>query len=506
MRIFFSTILLVIISSNLNAQDSISNPVDSAAILWMHKIDSLLESHYLTKPIENREYADSVITDIPDSVFRERLAEMHSAVPLSYNSRVQAYLNVYVKKSPHRASRFLALSDYYFPLFEQVLAEHDLPYELKYLPVIESALNPNAVSRAGATGLWQIMYRTGKHLGLEINSYVDERRDPLMSSHAACRYLSDLYSVYEDWILVIAAYNCGPGVVNRAIRRSGGKKNYWDLYYYLPRETRNYVPAFIAVSYMFEYAEAHGFRPDTLKLPVVTDTVMIREKLHFDQITAFTNIKTDALEFLNPQYRKKMIPAGKKEYPLRLPFGEISDFLAMEDSVYHYKDSLFFRKARFEAAPATRSRTYYSKAPQPPGTEALSYRVKQGDVLGWIAMWYDVGLSRLKAWNGLYSNRIKQGQELVVYVPKGQKKKYAQINTMSYEQKMRREGLDPDSGEKEVKIDPDYEYYTVRYGDNPWTIAKKFPGISAENILDLNNIDDAGSLKIGQKIKIKKKS
>ena len=318
--------------------------VDPEVLGWMHRVDSLVNAHYyfrhdtLEAGVVCR---DSLILDLPDSVYQKRIDDMHSPVELSFNDPVRRNLDFYIKRAYRQIPRLLALSEYYFPMFEEILDQYDLPYELKYLAVIESALNPEAVSPVGATGLWQFMYRTGKLHGLEINSYVDERRDPVKSTYAACQYMETLYDIYGDWLLVLAAYNCGPGNVNRAISRSGMKDNFWDIYYYLPRETRNYVPAFIAVSYVFEYYDEHGFLAEPMELPGAVDTVMIHHDVHFDQIAACMNIDKEELRFLNPQYKRDLIPANNRPRHLLLPVERIDDFIAIEDSVYLYKDSIY---------------------------------------------------------------------------------------------------------------------------------------------------------------------
>ena len=314
-------------NDSTKTRDSLEINYQMKNFRFADNLDSLVNLWYIKKAVSanhidtNFSLADtSLIPSFADSVFISRFAELNSMIDLSFNSNVKSYLNVYTKKKRDKVEIMLGLTDYYFPIFEEVLAYYDLPQELKYLPVIESALNPRAVSRAGATGLWQFMYSTGKMYGLEIGSYIDERRDPIKSSHAAARFLKDLYKTFGDWTLVIAAYNCGPGNVNKAIRRSGGKRNYWDIYYRLPRETRGYVPAFIAASYTMNYYEEHNLQPKNIEIPTVTDTICVKEKLHLGQVSEVLNIPIQQLRDMNPHFKKDIIPENKKkDYFLRIP-------------------------------------------------------------------------------------------------------------------------------------------------------------------------------------------
>ncbi|HNT42619.1 MAG TPA: transglycosylase SLT domain-containing protein, partial [Tenuifilaceae bacterium] len=327
---------------------------------------------------------------------------------------VRNYINVYTQKKKSQVEVMLGLTDYYFPIFEEILDKYQLPQELRFLPVIESALNPKAVSRAGATGLWQFMYGTGRRYNLTVNSYVDERRDPIASTHAAARFLRDLYAIYGDWTLVIAAYNCGPGNVNKAIRRSGGKRNYWDIYYYLPRETRGYVPAFIAASYTYYFSHEHNLVPQPINIPPTTDTIVINDMLHLQQVSEVLDIPLDMLRDLNPQYKLDVIPGKFKPYTLRLPLDGVGPFIDREKDIYAYKDSLFFNPR------VTISPNKYTSSSQydiPSGSIRYVYRVKEGDVLGIIAEKYGVSVGQLRSWNNLRGNIIRIGQRLVIYIP-----------------------------------------------------------------------------------------
>ena len=476
-------------------------------------LDSLLNIWYVGKAATNMVLDsvpvvnDSLLKRLPDSVYIERLAGIQSPIPFAFNKKVRSYIELYTIKKRDLVEGMLGLKDYYFPMFEAALDSRNLPLELKYLPVIESALNPRAFSRAGASGLWQFMYYTGKRYGLEINSFIDERRDPYKSTQAAVHFLEDLYNIYHDWLLVIAAYNCGPGNVNKAIRRAGGHRDFWKIYYYLPRETRGYVPAFIAAAYTMTYPEEHQLYPVPAALPKTTDTIMITKPLHFKQVAKLMNIKIDYLRDLNPQYRRDVIPAGKKAYPLRLGYNYVNDFVTVEDSIYKVDRNKYFPEGKLIVSPA---KTYYPPV-VPKGHEKVYYTVKQGDAIGLIAQWFHVRTSDLRYWNNIHRNLIRVGQKLVIYVPKSKVSKYKKINSMTFAQKQASIGKKVSTSTASIKKskqpeDPNYIYYTVRRGDNLWSIAKKFSGVTNESIMKLNNISDVRKISPGQRLKIKKKS
>ena len=267
----------------------------------------------------------------------ERLRRMPTIMEMGYNEIVQRFIDRYMGRLRHSVSFMLGAANFYVPIFEEALEAYQVPLELKYLPVIESALNPKAVSRVGATGLWQFMLGTGKQYGLEVNSLVDERRDPVRASYAAARYLRDLYRIFGDWNLVIAAYNCGPGNINKAIHRSGGLKDYWQLYPYLPAETRGYVPAFIAANYAMTYYCEHNICPMSTRLPLQTDTIVVDRDVHLEQISAVLDLDIEMLRSLNPQYRRDIVPGTTKKYAIRLPMADTGRFIDMQDSIYSYR-------------------------------------------------------------------------------------------------------------------------------------------------------------------------
>ncbi|OYP66924.1 lytic transglycosylase domain-containing protein [Prevotella sp. P2-180] len=312
------------------------------------ELDSLL-NHYMSKAYLTEDN-DCRMKDVnpvfEKEVYIERLKRIPSVIELPYNDVVQKFIDRYSGRLRHSVSYMLGASNFYMPIFEEALETYGLPLELKYLPVIESALNPKAVSRVGATGLWQFMLTTGKQYGLNVNSLVDERRDPVKSSYAAAHYLSDLYKIYGDWNLVIAAYNCGPDNINKAIHRSKGVRDYWQIYPYLPKETRGYVPAFVAANYIMTYYCEHNICPMVTRLPAKTDTIMVSKNVHLEQVASVCNIDLEQLRALNPSYRRDIVPGLTALSPLRLPQTEVGKFIDREDSVYNYRaDELFNKRA-----------------------------------------------------------------------------------------------------------------------------------------------------------------
>lgn len=365
--------------------------------------------------------------DIPatDEVITERLHSMPTTIEMPFNPVVRAHVDVYTGKKRALVETMLGLSLYYMPIFEEALEREGLPLELKYLPVIESALNPNAVSRAGATGLWQIMLQTARGLGLEINTLVDERRDPLESSAAAARYLRQLYDIYNDWGLAIAAYNCGPGNINKALKRAGASDarpmDYWDIYYYLPAETRGYVPGFIGATYAMTHYADHGISPALASRPILTDTVHVTDRLHFKAISQVLDIPVEELRVLNPQYRKDIVPGDVKPYPLRLPAQTVYSYLMAQDSI---------QSASLAFAPRS---TVEITDPNSLTTDDGVYqevtkwhKVRRGETLAQIARKYGVTTKQLKSWNRLRSNKLQRGKSLKIvtrkFVPNPPKK------------------------------------------------------------------------------------
>jgi membrane-bound lytic murein transglycosylase D len=493
---------------DVNLSDTIVSNFDA-------NLDSMLNLYY----IENSENAaelhkavemNKLIPEFSDSVYMDRLASIPTVVNLSYNKIVKNYIDLYTKKKRESVEVMLGLSQYYFPIFDDIFDYYNVPNEMKYMSIIESALNPRASSRTRAVGLWQFMYGTGRVYGLEINSLVDERCDPIKATYAAASYVKDLYEIYHDWILVIAAYNCGPGNVNRAIRRAGGKKNYWDIYYYLPRETRGHIPAFIAATYVMNYYKEHNLTPALVDMPMAFDTVQVNEPLNLNQVSDVLQLPIKELRDLNPQYRYDIIPAGKKSYPLFLPQDYTMSFIDFEDSIYTFKDSIYFNPNRLTVTPNTRSTDNF--IPEAPGDDytKLSYTVKSGDNLGFISEWYDVRITDLKYWNNIRRNSIRAGQKLAIYKPKNRAEKYRKIDSLTFAQKQESVGktalVAKAPAAPEMNYKGEYVFYTVRSGDTLWEIAQKFPGVSDNDIMRLNNISDVSKIKPGMQLKIKPKN
>lgn len=384
-----------------------------------YELDSLMNLYMAKTYLDEDE--DCQMKDInpvfEKEVYIDRLSRIPSIIEMPYNDVVQKFIDRYSGRLRHSVSYMLGASNFYMPIFEEALEAYELPLELRYMPVIESALNPTAVSRAGATGLWQFMLPTGKRYGLNVNSLVDERRDPIKSSYAAAQYLSDLYKVFGDWTLVIAAYNCGPEQVNKAIRRSNSERDYWKIYPYLPKETRGYVPAFIAANYIMTYYCDHNICPMKTRLPAKTDTLMLSKNVHLEQIAAVCGVSIDELRALNPAYRRDVIPGATELSCLRLPQTEVGKFIDNEDSIYNYKsEELMAKRTEVEvnkqAASTTSSKR--SATRRKSRTRARYVTIRSGQTLSELAEKHGTTVSRLKRLNGLKGTSIRAGKKLRV--------------------------------------------------------------------------------------------
>lgn len=380
-------------------------------ISMTYPLDSLLNDWKAKTYIDlSKDCSTSTINPtFSDSIYIDRLSRMPVIMEMPYNDIVRKFIDTYTIRLRNQVSFMLSACNFYMPIFEEALDAYNLPLELKYLPIIESALNPSAVSRAGATGLWQFMLTTGKLYGLESNSLVDERRDPIKATWAAAHYLKDMYDIYKDWNLVIAAYNCGPGNVNKAIRRAGGKTDYWAIYNYLPRETRGYVPAFIAANYVMTYYCKHNICPMETNIPQATDTVLVNRNLHFEQIADICHIPLEEIKSLNPQYKRNIVPGNTKPYILRLPTEAISSFIDNQDTIYNHRSAELFKNRRTVASVGTRNNATAGDG------ELTYYKIKQGDTLGTIARKFGVSVRQLRSWNGLRNNNIRAGRRLKIY-------------------------------------------------------------------------------------------
>ena len=445
--------------------------------------DSLLHIWYTQK--ESEDYVQDInldsgklTSDIPDSVYVRRLKEMNPFFTLPYNEIVRSYLILYSEKMKSGMKKILGLSGYYMPIFQETFNRYGLPEELKVMAIIESSLNPTAVSRAGAKGMWQFMYTTAKRYGLHIDSFVDERLDPVKSADAAARYLKESYNIFGDWNLAIASYNCGAGNVQKAIKRAGSRE-FWDIWPFLPRETRGYVPAFVGALYALEYHKEHGIEALAVPMPAHTDTFKIRKMLHLKQVSELTGAPLDELKNLNPQYQHEIIPGNDREYILRIPYKYTDAFIAHEDSLYRHKDTIYFNPLTIK------------KIKEGGDGQRIVYKVRSGDYLGKIATRYRVTVAQIKKWNGLRSNNLSIGQRLVIYSGRAGAAASAPASTST---------SSAPKGNSAANA-KGHSLYTVKDGDSFYLIAKNYPGVSAQNIMDYNGITSS-SLKPGTTIKI----
>lgn len=523
-------------AAGLNPEDYTTEVSDSLLNIWYtHKMAAEEEVEYDMDSVKFE-------SNVPDEVYIERISRMNSFISLPYNEIVKNYIILYSEKMPSKMANILGLCQYYMPIFEEIFNRYDLPEELKAMAVIESAMNPLAVSRAGAKGMWQFMYSTAKIYGLHIDSFVDERMDPVKSAEAAAQYLQDSYEIFGDWNLAIASYNCGAGNVNKAIRRSGGKRAFWDIWPYLPRETRGYVPAFVGALYTMTYYKEHGIRPEVIEMPAHVDTFKISKKLHLKQVADLTGAPLEELKNLNPQYRHEIIPGDSREYILRLPYNFTNSFIENEDSVYVHKKDEYFNPVTLK------------KIQDGGDGERIVYRVKSGDYLGRIASRHRCTVAQIKRWNNLKSNNIRVGQRLVIY--RGGVSSSSASSSSSQSQTSEKTSAAPASGAaiytvksgdtlsaiatrhgisvNQIKewnelsgnnIKPgqtlkvkaagssqattapasgEYTNYTVKSGDSFYSIAKNYPGVSAQDIMDFNGLNSS-KIKPGMTIRIPKK-
>lgn len=434
--------------------------------------------------------------DVPtsDEDYLQRLKALPTVIEMPYNQVVRSYIDMYTQRRRTLVEEMLGLSLYYIPIFEQALEQEGLPLELKYLPVIESALNPDAVSRVGATGLWQFMLSTAKGLGLEVNSLVDERRDPIRSSELAAKYLKQLYEIYGDWSLAIASYNCGPGNVNKALRRAGGgKQDFWDIYYYLPKETRGYVPAFIAANYVMTYHNDHNIGNALAKRPVLTDTIHITQRVHFDQISEVLGIPVEELRVLNPQYRRDEIPGDIRPYALTLPSKQVYSYIVSEDSIVNHNSAKYAR--RTTAVPGGEISDSETQL------VVKYHKVKRGETLSIIARRYGVSVSTLKKWNGLRSSRLKTGQRLRIntYQRVAKKEEPETVQEELAENKVEQPVEKPNTTVQQ-SVDVDTKYHTVRRGETLGLIAERY-GVTVSRLKDWNDLR-SNKIFVGQRLKV----
>ncbi|MFP4469183.1 MAG: LysM peptidoglycan-binding domain-containing protein [Bacteroidales bacterium] len=540
----FEDTLLMTYNEQMNQEETAQEIIEGSPVIKI--LDSLVnvkffnDDRFITNPDElnGYGYALDYVPSFSDSVYEARLAKLNALTPieLTYNQTVKNFIEVYAVRKRELTSRLLGLAEIYFPMFEEILDQYDIPFEFKYLAVVESALIPNAGSHAGAKGLWQFMYRTGKVYGLKVNSYVDDRYDPYKSTVAACQHLRDLYDIYNDWSLAMAAYNSGAGNVNKAIRRAGGIRNYWAIWPFLPRETRGYVPAFIAVNYVMNFATDHNLYPvDPGILYNGIDTIHVTRPLSFDQVSEFLDIPMRDLQFLNPSFKEGIIPAGSGDiYVLRLPREYASEFASNEKEIYAFKSQKQLERDKLldQIEQAKQRDIHY---------------VRSGETLGHIARRYHTSVSNLRAWNNLRGSTIYPGQKLVVYASPGstsrinsssssikrddeqsvhlvksgenlgliaKKYKCSTTDLMQWNN-LKSSTIYPhqklivykpvDSKTKVVKTSDGkvkYIYHVVKRGDTLWDIAKQYDGVTVNQIKRLNNLTNSHRIKPGQRLKI----
>jgi len=513
------------------------------------------------------QFQPNTIPDYPDSVYESRLKKMSVNTPMAYvyNDKVRAFINLYAFRKRDLVEKMLGLSEYYFPIYEEIFDKYGIPLEVRYLSVVESALNTEAVSPANAVGLWQFMYPTGRMYHLNVTSYMDERKDPVKSTEAAAQYLKEMHNIFLDWFLVMAAYNCGPGNVIKAIRRSGGKRNFWDIYPYLPSETRGYVPAYIAASYVFTYHKEHNLLPQLINLPTYVDTVLVKKEVNFKTLAKYLKMDERVIKELNPHFTKSYIPAGQGQiFPIRLPNQQATVFNQFEDSIYKDYSENKPKLANFRTVQKPIVKLTTDSTPKDSNQHTsdslhkivsssnnentsvninpsirvqytwLAYYVKPNDNITSIAGWFDVSIYQLRYWNHLGYRNPRIGKRLVILVPEAKLDYYSKINLMTSTQKKYLKfstsrnntstELPPEAATKQVRnrqIFPRFdnqskkldnkksnkgntEYYKVQKGDTIWSISQKFPGVSVDDIKRANNLKDNRQLKSGTTIKIVK--
>lgn len=448
--------------------------------LWLHELIKSPLYDTVQYVLKEDEILVTELEELPTELLKERLKILDSKTPfhIAYNNQLEQIIKTYLKRRKSAFSGLMERARYYFPLFEEHLDKYDIPLEMKYLAIVESALKPRARSRVGAKGLWQFMYQTGKQFNLNVSSYVDERSDPYRATEAACKYLASLYKIFGDWDLALAAYNSGPGNVSKAIRRSGGSRNFWNIRHNLPRETAGYVPAFYATLYIFEYANEHNIKAKENSFAYFeTDTVQVKNQLTFEQLFETLNVDIEVLQFLNPQYKLDIIPYIEgRNYTLTLPVKDVGNFVSNEENIYAY--------AKAEEAKREKPLPKYFEM-----NDRTVYRVRNGDYLGKIANRFGVSVSNIKNWNNMRSTQIRIGQRLIIY-PKRLNDGSSSTSTST-----------KNTSSKEIP-EGEHDIYIVKSGDSLWLIAQKYSNVSVQNIKDWNNIWSVKSLKPGTELKI----
>ncbi len=474
-------------------KDDLAACVDS---LWLKELTNLDIYNNLTEDIQTINIDEKVDYELPTELLKSRLQAMDEKSPfhIEYNQGLENIIKSFLKNRKRSFERLMAVSEYYFPLFEEAFDKQNVPLEIKYLAVVESALNPKAVSRVGATGLWQFMYQTGKQYGLKIDSYIDERSDPLKASEAAAQYMKNMYAIFGDWDLVLASYNSGPGNVAKAIRRSGGQQNYWNIRKNLPQETQGYVPAFLATMYIYEYHKEHGIKPERAPIKhFATDTVMIKRQMSFKQISDLIDIPVAQLQILNPSYKLNVVPSYRDQsHYLRLPQDKMAVFTSNESKIYAYVDrEANLREKPFQIVRPIVSQDSVNTFQRLAQAKVRYYRVKRGDNLSTIAKKYDIAVDDLKKWNNIKGNEVAYGKNL-------------KINGTDAEQKstaVAKVEVDKKAVQKDSVVTTTSSY-VVQKGDNLSNIAKKFnitvADIEEWNKLTNNNVQLGATLQVAK--------
>lgn len=491
-------------SAKIKAQQAEEAEIKHSQQSLSTKMDKMLDTWYVKHANANaraviNSYTDTnTISDANcDSIYKLRLTKLHSVVQLGYNSTVRSYINLYANTRKRSSSVILGLAQYYYPRMAAIFDKYDVPEELIYITIIESSLNPTAVSPAGATGIWQFMYQTGKMYGLEVNTFIDDRRDPMKATDAAARHFRDLYNIFGDWGLAISAYNCGANGVRRAINRSGGKTNFWEVRPYLPRETQNYFPAYIGALYMMKYYKMHGITPADIRIPLDVDTIMVKKEVHFEQIAHVLGINIEEIKTLNPQYKRNVIPAFSESFPLRLRRHDLDRFEQMQDSIYKYEYDTYFGPLQVYV------NTYTGKDDGGSTTKKKYHVVRSGESVSKIANKYGISVAELKKMNHLKSNYLKVGQKLLVgytYVSTPKPKDSTNVASDSTATKPTTTPQTPSTTPNKPAT-PKPTTYVVKAGDSLYKIATKY-GVTVKQLADYNHITNVNNIRVGQTLKI----
>ena len=503
----------IVFSVSLSAQKSspqkeIAN--DYYLNFWKQNIDTFYYSFNKNTSLQLK--TDIFIPGYSTDDFDTIISKLNSDLPMRYNSRVGDILTFFIENKEKTAFA-LAYSKYLEERFSNSLIEHNIPQTLKYLPLALTAMNNEAKGKTGAAGLWQLNYSIARKEGLNIDSYVDERMNINKATDAACVELSRLFELYQNWELALGAYACGPSNINKSIRRLYNEMDYYKLYPVLPEFGRDIVPALTAAAILSNNYDKFNIKTPKFNFKIPVDTLEVSQRLHFVQLNEILNISIDSIRFLNAQYKHDIVPAINTVYNIILPKGNLEKFNELEDSIYHYKDSLLFElKKPVILPPPSKGRHYAKYEPEvvPDGSKLFYYHIKSGDNLGYVASWYDVKISQIEDWNNIYDpRRIQIGKKLKVYIPEEKAGYYKNVDKMSFAEKQKRIGktVSQNSKSKPKKEEPlgkDWFYHKVRSGESPYTIAKKYDGVTAEDIMRWNNIKNARNIKVGQKLKIKK--